>query len=159
MKKLIAAAGIFALWAASARAGETLGKDVKEISVKNEEIFIINNHKPYFWMACFSDCVDSLNGVESIKVGDTLNHKGRKFYVGIIRYIEHREEVGSHYNKLARGNAGCVFATVDTDKYQSKMIHPHKADCIIAADETQLPVSGKCNNTWMVVEGCVVTAE
>lgn len=133
--------------------------DIQKISVDSEYIFLMKNALKFFWVQCDPECTDYIQGVREIGLGDTLSFKSTKITIGAITRIKHPPTVSTIANQMPSENfskSGSVSPSMSDDRVVATRIHPHSADCILAANADELPTGGKCDNRWILIEGCEV---
>lgn len=133
---------------------ELVFRDTEKIKVRGEEIFIVKNHKPYFWLGCYSEIVDNFRGPKTIEVGEKISYEGHVVKVGLIRYVKHPEWTSSDEKKYARHVDDCAFEMVYKSRGFNERIRQHRTDCLIIPDESVLPPEGKCDTTWFIIPEC-----
>ncbi|TAL18197.1 hypothetical protein EPN96_02605 [bacterium] len=140
--------------AAKAPAAEPVTRDIQKIRVRGEEIFLIKNHKPYFWLGCYPEIVDNFRGPKTIEIGEEISYGGGVVRVGLIRYVKHPEWTSSDEIKYGRHAGDCAFEMVRKSKGFNQRIRQHRTDCLIMTDESVLPPDGKCDTTWLIIPEC-----
>jgi hypothetical protein len=139
---------------AKAPAVELVFRDIEKIKVRGEEIFIVKNHQPYFWLGCYSEIVDNFRGPKTIEVGENISYDGNVVRVGLIRYVKHPEWTSSDEKKYSRHVDDCAFEMVSKSRGFNEKIRQHRTDCLIIPAESVLPPEGKCDTTWLIIPEC-----